>query len=92
MSWTIKLSTAAERKYRRLDKNTKLRIRKALREMGDLENPTSHRQAKPLLGELKGFYRLRVGDYRVIFAVLWEEKTIAVVNLAPRGDAYKDLA
>ena len=44
---------------------------------------------KPLTGQLKGFYRLRVGDFRVIFSILVDKKIIAVVNIVPRGDAYK---
>jgi len=90
MNWTIKFSTIAEKKYKKLDKNTKARIKKALKELEHLDEPIFHRQVKPLTGELKGFYRLRVGDYRIIFSILREEKIIAVVNIAPRGEAYKN--
>jgi len=90
MNWRIKFSTVAEKKYKKLDKNTKTRIKKALEELGVLENPIFHRQVKSLTGKLKGFYRLRVGDYRIIFSIIQEEKIIAVVNIAPRGKAYKN--
>ncbi len=58
MNWAIKLSSVAEKRYKKLDKNIK---------------------------KLKGFYRLRVEDYRVIFSILTDEKIIAVVNIVPRG-------
>jgi len=39
---------------------------------------------KTLTGELKGFYRLRIGNCRIIFAFLAKEKIIAVVNIFPQ--------
>ena len=42
-----------------------------------------------MTGELQGFCRLRIGEYRIIFRVLEEERIIAVVNFHPRGDVYK---
>jgi len=44
---------------------------------------------KLFVGKLRGFYRLRVGDFRIIFALIPEEKIIAIVNTAPRGEACK---
>lgn len=89
MNWTIKLSSTAEKKYRKLDKNTRKRIKNSLEELGESDDPLAHRQVRPLVGKLKGFYRLRVGDFRVIFTLIPEERIIAVVNMAPRGEAYK---
>ncbi|EDP74513.1 type II toxin-antitoxin system RelE/ParE family toxin [Hydrogenivirga sp. 128-5-R1-1] len=88
MSWTIKLSSTAEKKFKRLDRKTGARINGSLRALSNAENPILHRNVKPLVGELKGFYRLRVGDFRVIFALLEDERIIAVVNIASRGSAY----
>ena len=34
-------------------------------------------------------YRLRLGDYRLLYAVNWNEKVVYVVRLEPRGKAYK---
>lgn len=56
--------------------------------MGDCENPLDHKDVKPLTADLGGFYRLRIGGYRVIFSVVKEKKIIAVVNIVPRGEAY----
>ena len=89
MSWTIKLSKVAEKKYKKLDTVTKSGIKEALKGLSEVENPKYGKDVKPLTGKLKGFYRLRVGDFRVIFAILPEERIIAVVNIAPYGDAYK---
>ena len=42
---------------------------------------------KPLTGEFKGLYRLRVGDWRVIYEVEQGSVTIHAIKL--RRDAYK---
>lgn len=89
MPWEIKLSSKAEKYYKKLDTVTRKRAKKALEEISPLDSPLDHEDVKPLTGDLRGFYRLRVGDYRIIFAILWETRTIAVVNFAPRGDVYK---
>jgi len=87
--WTIKVSSKAESYYKRLDKDLRGRINKELVNLSECNSPLDSPQVKPLTGELKGFYRLRVGDYRIVFALLHEVQTIAVVNIAPRGDVCK---
>ncbi len=34
-------------------------------------------------------YRLRLGDYRLLYAVDWKNKVVYVVRLEPRDRAYK---
>ena len=34
-------------------------------------------------------YRLRVGDYRIIYEVNWKEKIIFIQRIAHRQDVYK---
>ena len=45
---------------------------------------------KPLKGH-KGFYRLRVGDYRVIYTIDNGKYIIYVTRAGNRGDVYKNL-
>jgi mRNA interferase RelE/StbE len=89
VNWTIKFSSIAEKHYTKLDKKLKKRIKEKLIEIALLENPPEHSQVKPLTGELRDFYRLRVGDYRLIFSLIKEEKIIAVVNITSRSGIYK---
>jgi len=42
--------------------------------------------AKPLRGDLKGNYRIRTGDYRVIFSVVGQE--VRIWKIGYRGDIY----
>ncbi|MBR2892719.1 MAG: type II toxin-antitoxin system RelE/ParE family toxin [Clostridia bacterium] len=49
----------------------------------------------PDIGDIKamqgysGFYRLRVGDYRVIYTIIEDVLLIRVVEVGNRGDVYK---
>jgi len=42
-----------------------------------------------MAGEWRGYYRLRIGDIRVIFWPDLKTKTIYVDYIGPRGDIYK---
>ncbi|MCX5805645.1 MAG: type II toxin-antitoxin system RelE/ParE family toxin [Proteobacteria bacterium] len=88
MNWTVKLSSKAQRYYEHLDKSLRDRIKAGLLELSEKNHPVEHSQVKPLTGQLRGFYRLRVGDYRIIFSILPEQHIIAVVSIVPRGEAY----
>ena len=88
MNWTIKVSTNAEKYFKKLDKKLKERIKNHLKEISTYDNPLGYAQVRPLTGELRGFYRLRIGNYRIVFSLIQEYKVIAVVNIVPRGDAY----
>jgi mRNA interferase RelE/StbE len=48
---------------------------------------------KPLLGELKGYWRLRVGDYRVIYKIKEDIVEVLVIKVGIRRDdeVYKKL-
>ena len=89
MPWHVRISSTAEKYYTRLATQTKERIKNELAILAHLNNPLEHQSVKRLTGELKGFCRLRIGKYRIVFAILEETHTIAIVNIAPRGDAYK---
>jgi mRNA interferase RelE/StbE len=88
MSWKIEVKPTAERQYLRLDKSTRARIKKSLKELEQEDNPLFHRNVKALTGQLYGDYRLRVGDWRLLFTPDREKKVIHVYAILPRGSAY----
>lgn len=63
---------------------TTLRIR-AIKSLDRLY--TDPHSGKPLSGELKGLYSLRIGSLRAIYSV--EGKDVVVHTISPRGQAYK---
>ena len=88
MSWRIEVKPTVEKQYLKLDKPAKLRIQSALLELEQAENPLLHHAVRNLTGKLKGDYRLRVGDWRVLFTPDRAEKIIYVYAILPRGDTY----
>ncbi len=63
------------------------RLATAIRDLAKNPNP---QQAKLLRDNL---YRVRVGPYRIIFAIFEEQNTIAVMHVARRSEnTYRDLA
>ena len=52
-----------------------------------LENPRF--RGKALVENMKGLWRYRVGDYRIICEILEEEVVISVIKIGHRRAAYK---
>lgn len=76
----ITYSKQAVKAIEKMDRPTKQRIKAAVEGLpsGDV---------KPLQGS-KGSYRLRVGDWRILFS--YPEKDIILIEkIAPRGEVYK---
>lgn len=90
MSWKIEIKPSAEKTYRRLDRPTRKRIREALLELEESRNPLLGENVRALTGKLRGDYRLRVGEWRVLFTPDKQQKVIYVYAILPRGRAYGD--
>ena len=70
----------------KLNETLKKRIKKAIEERLPL---SPHQYGEPLRKTLKGHWKLRVGDYRVVYKVAENEVWIlAIIN---RKDVYKKI-
>lgn len=78
----IELSKEAVKILNKLPRDLRERILKTLGTFDD----TRYGDVKKLMG-YKGLYRLRVGNYRVIFSI--EGTIITGVTIKPRGGAYR---
>lgn len=56
--------------------------------MANRENPLRHKDVRSLEGRLKGYHRLRVGEYRAIFETDSAGRRIGVLEIIPRGRGY----
>ena len=88
MSWRIEVKPAAEKQYLKLDRKSRQRIKAALVELQELQQPLHHHRMRPLTGKLRGDYRLRVGGWRILCTPDREELVIHVYAILPRGNAY----
>ena len=82
----VRILQAASRDLERLDPPVARRIVRRIQWLA--ENLESTR-LEPLSGDLTGFYKLRVGDYRVIYEILWEEKVILIHLIGHRREIYR---
>ncbi|MFM6308271.1 MAG: type II toxin-antitoxin system RelE family toxin [Dolichospermum sp.] len=52
-------------------------------------NPRNHPNIKSLKGELSGYYRYRVGDYRVIYEINDDLKLVTIIFIPHRSKVYQ---
>ena len=88
MRWTVEIKPTAEKYYLKLDKRTRMRVRKALENMEASDEPGTSPNVRALTGKLLGDYRLRVGKWRILFQLDRRRRMIYVYAILPRGDAY----
>lgn len=84
MTYRVDFTTAAARQVRKLPRPARERVLDAVEDLAD--DPRPH-GAKKLVGEDVA-WRVRVGDYRVIYEVLDGELTVTVVRAAHRREVY----
>lgn len=82
----IFLTKEAARFYQKADKATKDRLDKCFEALK--ANPKDGANIKRLHGELKGLYRYRTGQLRVIYKIE-EDRIIIIVAIGARGGIYK---
>lgn len=86
MRYTLLIKKQAKKALQSLGRTNRNRIAEKIKCLGDdPDNPSL--DIKPLQGE--PYYRLRVGQWRIIFDRDDEIKIIAIEKIKPRGGAYK---
>ncbi len=88
MGWTISFTTTAKKQLAKLDRPTADLITRFLDEK--IANAADARQfGHGLVGDLKGRWRYRVGDYRVLCELHDHELLVLVVAVGRRREIYK---
>lgn len=83
----VSFEEKAEKEFLKLSKSIQIQILKYLKKIEALENPKD--MGKPLRGNLKDYWRYRVGDYRLICKIREQELLVVVVALNHRSKVYK---
>ena len=81
----VALSKDALKYYQKVDADTAARLDRCFARLE--EDPFGGGDVKPLKG-MRGKYRYRVGELRVIYGVSLEERVVKVFAILPRGEAY----
>jgi mRNA interferase RelE/StbE len=86
-NYKITFSSDAEKTLGKLDKQMARRIFIALEQLS--KDPFNSPNTKKMKGMEDNIFRLRIGNYRLIYEIVNNELIIFVVRIGPRGDIYK---
>ena len=84
--YKIEYQREAIKSLLKMPRNTARLIREKIEHLA-LSPYAANNNVKRLEGV--GGYRLRVGDWRVLYEIIDDRLVIVVVKIRPRGDAYK---
>lgn len=88
MKFDVEYSKTAYKQLKKMDNYTRLMILNWItNNLVACQNPFEH--GKELKGNLKGQWRYRVGDYRILAEVQDDKLIILVLTIGHRRDVYK---
>ena len=85
--YSVRLTSSARRAHRRLPSDIRRRIDPVLNSLSETPRPAG---TVKLQGSAQ-LYRVRIGQYRVIYQIDDAEKLITVTHIQHRRDAYRSL-
>lgn len=84
--YNIQISTKAKKDFKKLNPKVKERISNAILKLEKNRHP---QQFKPLMGRKIAQYRLRIGDYRVLYDVYDNDNVVLILRIGHRKDIYR---
>ncbi len=87
MKYQIKILSKARRSIKKLPKSVQENIKNAVRNLGENPRPNN---VKKLSGS-HDLYRIRLGDYRIIYQIKDDILLIVIVMAGHRKEIYRDL-
>lgn len=84
--WIVNFAPEAEDDLDKLDYFVKDRI---IEKLGWIQDNFDGITPLPLGNEWRGFYKIRIGDWRVIYNIEWEKYKIIVAVIGHRSKIYK---
>ena len=85
--FAVRYSDNALKALKRIDKyQVKIILSWIEKNLIECENPRLY--GKPLVGDKKGYWRYRVGAYRIIADIMDNEVIIEIINIGHRQEVY----
>ncbi len=84
--YRIRILDSAIRELERLDKPVGRRI---VERINWLAENLDNLKPETLRGELSGLYKLRAGNYRILYEILGDEQFIVIHHIGHRRDVYR---
>lgn len=85
MAYTISIDPAALREMKKLPAKVRQEVANAIDSLATDPRPSGSRK----LSTSKNSYRIRVGDYRILYRIADRELSIIVVKVGDRKDVYR---
>jgi mRNA interferase RelE/StbE len=85
MAYAIEFAPSAEREFGKLARAIQARLRPHIDALAREPRPAG---AKKLKGR-DGFWRVRIGDYRIVYEIRDRVLLVLVVRIAHRREAYR---
>jgi mRNA interferase RelE/StbE len=85
VAWEVRFKPSALRDFRALPGNVQTRVGKRLDTLSSDPRPPGSQKLEG--GE--GFYRVRVGDHRIVYAIDDPARVVFIAKVGHRGDVYR---
>ena len=83
--YKVQWKNSAKKELKKLDKKVIVRILQAVGKLASNPHPSG---SKKLMGS-ESIYRIRVGDYRIIYNIQSSVLTIEIIKVGHRGEVYR---
>lgn len=87
MSYTIEFSLKAAKLFKELPKSVKNQLSPNIDNLAENPRPSGVKKLK----ERKNYYRIRVGDYRIIYQINDKTLFILIAKIGHRKDVYSGI-
>ncbi|MFM7364562.1 MAG: type II toxin-antitoxin system RelE family toxin [Cuspidothrix sp.] len=85
--YNVVLSAEAEKIYVSATESLAKKLARCFEQLE--QNPRIHPNIKPLKGNLSGYYRYRISEYRVVYEIDDTSNEVIVTNIAHRSKVYE---
>jgi len=88
MTYRVEFSRAAEREFDHLPQQARARLAPRIGALATNPRPSG---VVKLVGQTHDLYRIRIGDYRVIYAIKDDVLVVLVVSVGHRSEIYRTM-
>ena len=87
--YRVEIDRSMARRIKKLDRQVRLLLDSYIKtHLAGTTDPRKY--GRPLAGGLKGLWRYRIGDWRLIVQIIDERLLILALEFAGRGEVYRD--
>jgi len=84
--YTVVILSAAERQIKKLPKPARQQVVDLAESLAETPRP---RGCEPLHGPLKGYFRVRTGNYRLIYTIDDKNIIVTIISAGDRREIYR---